>query len=68
MTDALLDKIAQYGVFAVLFAALLWYVLKQNERRENKLMSIIEKFTPVLESLKNDVCDIKETLGLRRKE
>lgn len=66
MEKATLDLVAQYGVFAALFVALLWYVLRQNERRESRLMDIIDRTTPILDHLQRDISAIKEHLGLSK--
>jgi hypothetical protein len=50
------------GGFAALFVMLLIYVLKQNERRETRLMNFVEKIGPYMEELKRDVCEIKNKL------
>lgn len=37
MEKVLLDQIVQYGIFGVLFAWLLIYILKKSDARENRL-------------------------------
>jgi hydrogenase maturation factor HypE len=36
--QTLLSEAAKSGLWALLFVALLWYVLKKNEEREKRLM------------------------------
>jgi len=61
---------ASQGFFAVLFVALLFYVLRHNEKREERLLSCLERLTSQYESLthdvgeiKNDIEDLKEKVG-----
>ncbi len=60
------------GIWAVLFVALLFYVLKENSAREQKYQEIIqtltEKFQLIeegLRALKEDVQDVKECIHRR---
>ncbi len=53
------------GVFAVLFVALLSWVLKTNNDRENRYISTIDKLgerLAVVERIQDDVVDIKDLL------
>lgn len=50
---------ASQGVFAVLFVALLFYVLKHNEKREERLMSCLESLTRDVSEIKNDIEELK---------
>jgi len=50
---------ASQGIFAVLFVALLFYVLRHNEKREERLLSCLEKLTSQYEGLSHDVGEIK---------
>jgi aromatic ring-opening dioxygenase catalytic subunit (LigB family) len=58
--DQLLNLAKEYGIFAALFSGLLIYVLKQNEKREERLHSVIEKFANIidvkLENLEKTIC------------
>jgi len=54
---------ASQGLFAVLFVALLFYVLRHNERREERLMSCLEKLTTDVGEIKSDIEDLKEKVG-----
>ena len=42
----------------------MFYVLKENSKREDKYQNIIEELTELLPKIKEDVEDIKEKLKL----
>lgn len=50
---------ASQGLFAVLFVALLFYVLKHNERREERLMVCLERLTEDVGEIKSDIEELK---------
>lgn len=53
------------GIFAVMFVALLVYVLKDSRKRENKYQNIIDILSIKLntvEEIKQDVSEIKQCL------
>ena len=53
------------GLFTLLFIALLVWVLKTNDKREQRYIGITEKLAASLscmETIKNDVDDIKTLL------
>lgn len=53
------------GIFAVMFVALLVYVLKDSRKRENKYQNIIDILSVKLntvEEIKQDVSEIKQCL------
>lgn len=55
------------GIFAVLFVFLLFYVLKDSRKREQKYQDTIEKLSnhiDVVKDVKKDVIDIKRALRL----
>jgi hypothetical protein len=54
---------ASQGLFAVLFVALLFYVLRYNEKREERLMTCLERLTSDVGEIKNDIEDLKEKVG-----
>lgn len=54
MEKVITEELLKYGVFALLFVSLVWYVLKdsknrelkqdeENKKRENKLYDVIDK-------------------------
>lgn len=65
MEHEIVKYLITQGAFAVLFVYLLFYVLKENSKREEKYQSIIEelskKFSKIEEVDKN-VKDIKDLL------
>lgn len=48
------------GLWAVLFVALLFYVLKANEKRENRLLDCLDQMGRRYEFLSEDVKGIRE--------
>jgi hypothetical protein len=63
MEAEILKMAASQGLFAVLFVALLFYVLRHNERREERLMVCLEKLTADVGEIKSDIEDLKEKVG-----
>ena len=63
METEIIKMAASQGLFAVLFVALLFYVLRHNERREERLMSCLEKLTIDVGEIKSDIEDLKEKVG-----
>ena len=70
MEAEIIKMAAGQGVFAVLFVALLFYVLRHNEKREERLLACLESLTAQFEGLsydvgeiKNDIEDLKEKVG-----
>ena len=63
MEAEIIKMAASQGLFAVLFVALLFYVLRHNERREERLMSCLEKLTTDVGEIKSDIEDLKEKVG-----
>lgn len=51
------------GFFATLFVSLLFYVLKENARRELKYQEIIEKFSFKLETIEAGICRIDKKIS-----
>ena len=46
------------GIFAVLFVVLLAYVLKENSRRESRLMDFITEHTTLLQQIKDGLVEL----------
>lgn len=63
METEIIKMACSQGLFAVLFVALLFYVLKHNEKREERLMTCLEKLTVDVGEIKSDVEDLKEKVG-----
>lgn len=72
MEGEILKLMATQGVFAILFCYLLFYVLKNNKEREEKMQITIDKNQEVItelvkkfdvvEDVKKDVEEIKNKL------
>lgn len=60
MESDVLKLIATQGAFAILFSYLLFYVLKENSKRETNYQNIITELTSVLPTIKQDIEEIKE--------
>jgi len=63
METEVLKMAAGQGLFAVLFVALLFYVLRYNEKREERLMSCLERLAGDVGAIKNDIEDLKGKVG-----
>lgn len=63
MENEILKLVATQGAFAILFSYLLFYVLKENSKREGNYQSIIQELTELLPTIKKDVEDIKNKLN-----
>ena len=63
METEIIKLAASQGIFAVLFVALLFYVLRHNERREERLMDCLERLTTDVGEIKNDIEDLKVKVG-----
>ena len=59
MDTELFNFLTTQGVFALLFGYLLFYILKQNQIREENYQKIIQQLNEVLPTIKNDLEDIK---------
>lgn len=57
MPESILETAAKNGVWALLFVALLLYVLKQNDAREKGYQAIISQLST---EIKADLHEIKE--------
>lgn len=63
MEAEIIKMACSQGLFAVLFVVLLFYVLKHNEAREERLMTCLEKLTLDVGEIKSDIEDLKEKVG-----
>lgn len=63
MEAEIIKMACSQGLFAVLFVVLLFYVLKHNETREERLMTCLEKLTLDVGEIKSDIEDLKEKVG-----
>lgn len=72
MENEVLKMALQQGIWAVLFVVLLFYILKEQEKRdkkaeerEGKYQDIINKLTDkfsILEDVKKDVLEVKNKI------
>ncbi|MCW6112441.1 BhlA/UviB family holin-like peptide [Clostridium sporogenes] len=65
MEGEIIKLVATQGAFAVFFAYLLFYVLRENSRREGKYQDIIKELAEklnVIEDVKKTVDKIEEKL------
>lgn len=65
MWDEVFNVAISNGVFAVMFVALLVYVLKDSRKRETKYQNLIDTLSSKLntvDEIKQDVTDIKNSL------
>ena len=64
MDSEIIKMAASQGLFAVLFVVLLFYVLKHNEKREERLMACLERLTEDVGEIRNDIKDLKGKVGV----
>jgi len=65
MENEILKMVASYGVFAILFVYLLFYVLKENSKRESKYQELLSTLTDkfnIVDDIKKSVDKIEEKL------
>ena len=63
METEIIKLAASQGIFAMLFVALLFYVLRYNEKREERLMTCLEKLTQDVGEIKSDIEELKGKVG-----
>ena len=61
ITEHVLIKFFEYGVFAVLFVVLLYWVLKTHNLREQRYIELIDKMAEKLDIL-DTIADTLQTL------
>lgn len=59
MENEVIKLAMSQGLWAVLFVTLLFYVLKENSKRESELRAIIDKLSDKFDDLKRDIEEIK---------
>lgn len=62
LEEGILKLAMTQGIWAVLFVALLFYVLKANEKREERLLTCLEQMGKQYEALADDVKETKEDI------
>ena len=71
MWDKIINLALSNGIWAVLFLMLLVFQLKDSKTRENKYQQTIENLgnaLQVVNEVKEDVEEIKQTLNTRRRK
>ena len=59
MENAIIEQAVTQGLWAALFVGLLFWILKENAKRESKYQDIIDKLTQKFEHLENGIDYIK---------
>lgn len=62
LEEMVLKLVNSQGAWAVLFVVLLFYVLRTNEKREDRLIACIEKFDSRFEDLSKDMGEVKNDI------
>lgn len=62
MNTEVFNFLTTQGVFALLFGYLLFYILKQNQIREENYQKIIQQLNEVLPIIKSDLEEIKKQI------
>ncbi len=60
MEQEIIKMAASQGLFAVLFVALLFYVLHNNQKREERLLTCLDALGKQYESLSKDIGEVKD--------
>ncbi|EMT54218.1 hypothetical protein I532_01390 [Brevibacillus borstelensis AK1] len=63
MEESIFKALMQQGPFAALFVWLLFYVMKANRERENRLQDLLDKFSQKYDVIISELRDIKEKVG-----
>ncbi|WP_297995413.1 BhlA/UviB family holin-like peptide [uncultured Clostridium sp.] len=70
MENEIVKTIASQGAWALLFVWLLFYVLRENSKRENNYQETINKLADkisIIEDIKEDVKEIKTKVNKEQK-
>lgn len=70
MENEIVKTIASQGTWALLFVWLLFYVLRENSKRENNYQETINKLADkisIIEDIKEDVKEIKTKVNKEQK-
>ncbi len=63
MDQGIIKLIVSQGIFAVLFVYLLFYVLKENNAREENYQKIVNELTNTLPHIEQKLADIDKKLN-----
>lgn len=67
--DKLFIELKKWGLGFILFVILLGYVLWQNGLREDRLIAVIERTAPILQSVQHELSALREDVNeLKHKE
>ena len=62
MEQSILELLTSQGVFAILFSYLLFYILKENNRREENYQQIIKDLSETLPEIQDNIKEINAKL------
>lgn len=62
MEQNILELLTSQGVFAILFSYLLFYILKENNRREENYQQIIKDLSETLPEIQDNIKEINAKL------
>lgn len=63
MEQSILELLTSQGVFAILFSYLLFYILKENNRREENYQQIIKDLSEALPEIQYNIKEINEKIN-----
>ncbi|MBE6053286.1 MAG: bacteriocin [Clostridium sartagoforme] len=63
MNSDLFNFLTSQGIFALLFGYLLFYVLKQNQMREDNYQTIVKQLSDTLPEIRTDLEEIKKQIS-----
>lgn len=66
MEGNIIQLLATQGAFAILFCYLLFYVLKENSKREANYQEIIKNFSDSLPDIKEDIEKLNNKLSISK--
>lgn len=62
MENNIIQLVASQGAFALLFSYLLFYVLRENSKREENYQTILNDLSHSIPEIQNDLKEITEKL------
>lgn len=62
MENNIIQLVASQGAFALLFSYLLFYVLRENSKRERNYQTILKDLSHSIPEIQNDLKEITEKL------
>jgi hypothetical protein len=66
METTILSFFEKQGPWALLFVLLFLWVLRENQRRETRLIDVIDRLSDKYDEMSTDLRDIKDSLHGRR--